>query len=97
MNTGSQWSKQEACFHVQIRWGCLSITTTVSLLAKGFDVLSVLHGKVSLVADNHIYSSTTLSKVRSSNTIYLISELQNTESNKSMGIEVKSFANLRFD
>ena len=36
--------------HVRLSCGSLSITTPVSLLAKEFDVLSVLHGQVSLEA-----------------------------------------------
>ena len=36
----SQWSKQEACLHMRLRCGSLSITLLehVSLLAKKFDV-----------------------------------------------------------
>ena len=41
--------------HVRLRCGSLSITTPVSLLANEFNVLSVLHGQVSLAAVNHIY------------------------------------------
>ena len=40
--------------HVRIRYGSLSITTPVSLLANGFDVASVLHEKVSLATVNQI-------------------------------------------
>ena len=53
MNTDSQWSKQEACFAGGT--GSLAITTPVSLLAKEFDVLRVMHGQVSLAAVNQIY------------------------------------------
>ena len=38
-----------------LRCGSLSIRTLVLLLANGFDVGSVLHGQVSLVAVNQIY------------------------------------------
>ena len=40
-----------------VRLGCdlLSITPPVSLLGNEFDVRSVLHGQVSLVAVNQIY------------------------------------------
>ena len=55
MNTGSQWSKQEACFALRLRCGSLSITTPASLLANEFDVRSILHGQVSLAAVNQIY------------------------------------------
>ena len=41
--------------HVRIRSGSLSITTPVLLLAKGFDVRSVLHEQVSLAAVSHVY------------------------------------------
>ena len=51
----SQWSKQEVCLHVPIRYGSLSITTPVSLLANKFDVRSVLHGQMSLAAVSYIY------------------------------------------
>ena len=40
--------------HVRLGCGSLSITTPVSLLANAFDVLSVLHGQVSLAAVNQI-------------------------------------------
>ena len=40
--------------HVRLRRGSLSITTPVSLLANAFDVLSVLHGQVSLAAVSQI-------------------------------------------
>ena len=36
--------------HGQLRCGSLSITTPASLLTNKFDVLSILHGQVSLVA-----------------------------------------------
>ena len=54
MNTDSQWSKQEACLHVQIRCGSLSITTPVSLPVNESDVRRVLHGQVNLAAVNQI-------------------------------------------
>ena len=54
MNTDSQWSKQEACFALQLRCGSLSITTPVSHLANKYDVRSKLHGHVSLAAINQI-------------------------------------------
>ena len=41
--------------HVQLRYGSLSITTPVSLLANEFDVQSALHRQVRLVAVNKIY------------------------------------------
>ena len=40
--------------HVRLRSGSLSITIPVSLLANEFDVQSLLHGQVSLVAVNQI-------------------------------------------
>ena len=52
MNMDSQWSKQEACLHVRLGWGSLSITTPVSLLVDEFDVQSALHGQVSSAAVN---------------------------------------------
>ena len=57
MNTDSQWSNhiKRLVFHVQIRCGSLSIITPVSLLANEFDVLSALHGQVSLADANHTY------------------------------------------
>ena len=55
VNTYSQLSKQEACLHVRLRCGSLPITTPVSLLANGFDVRSVLHGRVSLAAASQMY------------------------------------------
>ena len=54
MNTDSQWKKQEACSHVQLRCVSLSITTPVSLLANEFDVRSALHGQVSLETVNQM-------------------------------------------
>ena len=45
----------ELVLHVRLRYGWLSITTPVSLLAKEFDVPSVLHGQMSLAAVNQIY------------------------------------------
>ena len=45
MNTDSQWSKQEAFLHVQLRCGSLSIATQVSHLANEYDVQSKLHGQ----------------------------------------------------
>ena len=41
--------------HVRLRCGSLSITTPVSFLANEIDVLSVLHGQVSLAAANQMY------------------------------------------
>ena len=41
--------------HMRLRCGSLSITTPVSLLANEFDVLSVLHGQVSLAAVSQSY------------------------------------------
>ena len=41
--------------HVRLRCGLLSIPTPVSLLANEFDVQSVLHGQLSMTADNQIY------------------------------------------
>ena len=41
--------------YVRLRWGSLSITTPVPLLANEFDVRSVLHGQLSLAAVNQIY------------------------------------------
>ena len=46
------WIKQEACLHVRLRCGSLSITTPVSLLANEFGVRSKLHWQVSLAAVN---------------------------------------------
>ena len=40
--------------HVRIRCGSLSIATRVSLLAKEFDVQSVLHGQLSMANVNQI-------------------------------------------
>ena len=41
--------------HVRLRCGSLSNTTPVSLLANEIDILSQLHGQVSLAAVNLIY------------------------------------------
>ena len=41
--------------HVRLRFGTMSITTSVSLLANEFDVRSILHGQVTLAAVNQIY------------------------------------------
>ena len=54
MNTDSQWNKQEACLHVPLRCGSLSIKTPVWVLANEFDVQTLLHRKVSLAAVNQI-------------------------------------------
>ena len=51
----SQWSKQEAFWHMRLMCGSLSITTPVPLLANEFDALSVLQGQVNLVAVNQIH------------------------------------------
>ena len=40
---------------MRLMYGKLSITTPVLLLADEFDVRSVVYGKVSLAAVNHIY------------------------------------------
>ena len=40
--------------HVRLRYGSLSFTTPVSLLANEFGVRSILHGQVSLAAVNQI-------------------------------------------
>ena len=40
--------------NVRLRYGWLSITTSVSLLANEFNVQSLLHGQVSLAAVNQI-------------------------------------------
>ena len=40
--------------HVRLRYGTLSVTTLVSLLANEFDNESVLQGQVSLAAVNKI-------------------------------------------
>ena len=45
----------QACFHVRLRRGSLSITTPVSLLTNLFDVRIVLHRQVSLAAVSQIY------------------------------------------
>ena len=54
-NTNSQWSEQEACLHMQLRRGSLSLKTSESVLANEFDVRSDLHGQMSLAAVNQIY------------------------------------------
>ena len=54
MNTDCQWSKQDACFARANQVWLLSITTSVSLLANGFDIRSALHGQVSLAAVNDL-------------------------------------------
>ena len=50
-NKANKW----LVLHMQIRCSSLSITTTLSLLGKEFNVQSVLHVQVGLAADNHIY------------------------------------------
>ena len=45
--------EQTRCF-LRLRCGSLSFTTPVSLLAKEFDVRSVLHGQLSSAAVNQI-------------------------------------------
>ena len=54
MGTANEANKR-LVLHMRIRCGSLSITTTVSLLAKEFNVRSVLHGQVSSAAINDIY------------------------------------------
>ena len=49
----SQWSKQEACLHVRLRCGSLSITAPVSHLANEFD------GDTGGVIDSEPYLSRT--------------------------------------
>ena len=51
MNNGAN---KKLVLHVQLRLGWLSITTPVSHLANEFNVLSQLHGQVSLAAVNQI-------------------------------------------
>ena len=41
--------------HVRLRFGTMSITTRVPLLANEFDVRSIFHGQVTLAAVNQIY------------------------------------------
>ena len=54
-NSGNrQWSKEETFSNVRLGCGLLSITSPVSLLANEFDVRSILHGQVSLVAVNQL-------------------------------------------
>ena len=55
MSGDSQWSKKEACFAHATGCGSLSIPTPLPLLANEFNVRSVLHGQVSMVAVNQIY------------------------------------------
>ena len=51
VNTGSQWSKQEACFtRATQMWLAVNHNTRIK-----FDVRSVLHGQVSMAAVNQIY------------------------------------------
>ena len=52
-----QWTgaNKKLVLHARLRCGSLSITTPVSLLANEFDVVSVLHGEVSLVAVSHFF------------------------------------------
>ena len=52
LNTDSQWSKQEVCFACVTQVWLTVNHTPVSLLAKEFDVQSVLHGQVRLAAVN---------------------------------------------
>ena len=46
--------EQPRSLHVRLRFGSLSITTPVSLLANEVDARSVLHGQVSLAVVNQI-------------------------------------------
>ena len=46
------WSDTSLILHVRLRYGSLSISTPVSLLANEFDDRSVLHGQVILAAVN---------------------------------------------
>ena len=50
MNTANK----RLVLHVRLGCGSPSITTPASLLANEFDVLSVLHGQVSLAAVNQM-------------------------------------------
>ena len=52
LNTDSQWSKQEVSFACVTQVWLIVNHTPVSLLAKEFDVQSVLHGQVCLAAVN---------------------------------------------
>ena len=52
MNRTANGTNKKLVLHVRLRYGSLSITTPVSLLANEFDVRSVLHGQVSLAAVN---------------------------------------------
>ena len=47
-------ANKKLVLHVRLGCSSLSITTPVSLLVNEFDVLSVLHGQVSLAAVNEI-------------------------------------------
>ena len=51
----ANWGNKKLVLHMRLRCGSLSITIPVSLLANEFNVLSVLHGQVSLAAVNQIY------------------------------------------
>ena len=55
MNTDSQWRKQEACFAIATRVLLAVNHNTCVTLANEFDVRSVLHGQVSLVAVNYFF------------------------------------------
>ena len=52
MNKDANGANKKLVLHARLGCGSLSITTPVSLLANVFDVRSVLHGKVRLVAVN---------------------------------------------
>ena len=57
MNTDrANGANKRLVLHVRLRCGSLSNTTPVSLLASKFDVLSVLHGQVSMAAVNQIFA-----------------------------------------
>ena len=51
---GQPMEQTRGALHMRLRCGSLSIKTPVSLLANEFDVRSILHGQVSLVAVNQI-------------------------------------------
>ena len=51
---GQPKANKKLVLHVQLRFGSLSIITTVSHLANEFGVRSELHGQVSLAAVNQI-------------------------------------------
>ena len=53
-NSQLEHANKRLVSNVRLRCGSLSITVPVSLLANEFDVLSVLHGQVSLVAVNQM-------------------------------------------